>query len=161
MANILTTARESVWDAIENWSGLQDAGGNSVFQRMYKFDEDDSPEVNPRPGAGELPAIAVFPDPGMTVQVKNRDYEHGYRLLALIFTETWNLTTSDLYWEQLIKALWQSAAGGVPYVKAAVGLYPKNDVTIDVDRIKLDGKKALLTTVGFTLPVRFDPQGIT
>ena len=153
---ILTDARNSLWDAIDNWPAF-----SGVFKRKYKFNGDDSPELNPN--ADQLPAIAIYPDPGVSRMVLNRAHQHDYRLLILVFTATWNLTKPDEYWQEIVKAAWQSAGDvGTPYVKLATGFYPQNDFTVDYDRIMLAGnppKKATLTTIGLSLQVRFDPQG--
>lgn len=150
---ILTTARNSLWDAIENWPALE-----GVFKRQYKFDGDDSPEVNPN--ASQLPAIMIYPDPGFARMVLNRAHEQDYKLLVMTFTSTWNLIKPDEYWQEIVKAAWKSDGDtGTPYVKLATGFYPRNNFTVDFDRITLDGRKATLTTIGLTLQVRFDPQG--
>lgn len=155
-----TDARNACWDAVLNWSALQE-GGESVFKRKYKFDDDDSPEVNPV--ANQLPAIALFPSPGDSLanDVKNRLHEFEYRLSWMVFTKTWNLTTHDTYWQQIMKAMFQSVSDvtpGVTYIKAATGFDPRETFQISTDRIMLDKTKALLTTIGFTLRVRFDPR---
>ena len=150
---ILTDARNALWSAIEDWLPL-----SGVFKRYYKFDGDDSPELNPT--ADQLPAIAIYPDPGVSVMKLNRAHQHNYKLLVLLFTATWNLETPDTYWEEIVKAAWQSGGGGpAPYVKLTTGFYPETEISVDQDRILLDGVKATLTTIGLTLTVRYDPQG--
>jgi hypothetical protein len=149
---VLTDARNALWDAIDNWPSFAD-----VFKRSYKFDGDDSPEINPV--LAQCPAIAVYPDPGTSKEVLNKIYEHSYHLLILLFTPTWSLTLPDQLWQELIKAAWKSDGGsGVPYVKAATGFYPENNFTVEQDRIFLKDGKATLTTLRLTLKVRFNPQ---
>lgn len=160
-----TDARNSCWDAVLNWPALQ-VSGVSVFKRKYKFDDDESPEVNPT--VEQLPAIALFPTPGDSVaaDVLNRVHQFDYRLTFMLFTKTWNLTTHDTYWQAVMKALFQSADSatpGVPYVKAATGFDPRETFKISTYRIMLSGAagvktKALLSMIGFTLRVRFDPR---
>ena len=152
-----TAARDACWDAVLNWSALQ-AGGMSIFKRKYRFSDDDSPEVNPT--KEQLPAIALFPTPGESLanDVLNRVHQFDYKLTFMVFSETWNLETHDDYWQQIIKALFQSALADVPYVKAATGFYPREAFAIGVERIKLKETKALLTTISFMLRIRFDPR---
>lgn len=152
-----TSARDSCWDAVLNWSALQE-GGKSIFKRKYRFNDDASPEVSPV--ASQLPAIALFPTPGDSVAQDqlNRVHQFDYKLTFMVFSETWNLETHDDYWQQIMKALFQSAANGTPYVKAATGFDPRETFSIGVEQIMLKETKALLTTINFTLRVRFDPR---
>lgn len=158
---ILTDARNALWDAIENWPALQ-SGGSPIWKRSFKFDGDDSPEINPN--ASQLPAIAIYPEPGFAKMVLNKVQEQNYKLIVMLFTSTWNLSDPDTYWEEIVKAAWQSdGGGGTPYIKLATGFHPKTEITVDQHRIKVDpeGKptKATLTLIGLTLQVRFNPQG--
>lgn len=150
---VLQDAYDSLWDAIDNWAYF-----SGVFKRTYRFDGDDSPEINPK--QAQLPALAIYPDPGTSRMALNRAHEHKFQLLLMIFTPTWNLENPFTYWQEIHKAAWQSdGGGGVPYVKNVTGFYPENDSQVDFDRIILDGGKATLTTLRLTLKVRFNPQG--
>lgn len=160
-----TDARNSCWDAVLNWPALK-VGGESIFRRKYRFDDDESPEVNPT--VEQLPALALFPTPGDSVaqDVLNRVHQFDYRLTFILFTSTWNLETHDTYWQSVMRALFQSADSatpGVPYVKAATGFDPREAFQIATDKIMLTSTagaktKALLSTISFTLRVRFDPR---
>lgn len=149
----LQNAYNSLWDAIDNWPYF-----DGVFKRTYRFNDDDSPEINPK--IVQLPALAIFPDPAASKMVLNKSYEHGFKLVLMYFTPTWNLQNPLTYWEELHKAAWQSdGGGGTPYVKNVTGYYPENETQFDLDRIMLDGGKAILSALRMTLRVRFNPQG--
>lgn len=154
---ILTTARNSVWDAIEHWPALID-NNRSVFVRRYKFDDDAAPEVNPLPS--QLPALALFPIEGQpTVQALQRKHQHRYNLQFQLFTSTWKLQNSDTYWIEIFKALFQSSPNNsnVTYIEAATSHPPFNDFTTTVQRSFTDNAKMLITNIDFALRVRFDP----
>lgn len=157
--SILKSARNAVWDAVDNWSAF-----DGVFNQTYRFDEDaevdpenPQPLVNPTPD--EIPALAIYPDPSNGKMVTNKQHEIPYKLIALMWTNTWYLDTSDYYSIEFYKSLWQSDGGtGTPYVKAVTKFWPMNEFSISQRRIWVDETKATLTRIGVTLRVRFDPQ---
>ncbi len=152
----LTDARLAIWDAVENWAGLQ-SGGVSVFKRLYKFDGDDSPEISPHPD--QLPALLVDrPDDGVSEE-KNRIWEWNAGFKFLMWTTSWNLANPELYEIELIKALFQSAANGTPYIVAATGFLPQNNFSIKHTRVKIDDTKVIEMEMLFRLRVRFNALG--
>lgn len=151
-------ARNAVWSAIEAWAPLN-AGGASVFARLYKFDDDDGPEINPDETL--LPAIAIWPDPSAGDIVLNKTHEHPYPLAVLIWTHSWKLETAEQYVEDVLNAIWRAKAGGntVEEVRRVTGFPPMNPFRVNYYRQKLQNAKAILTVLRVTLRLRFNPQG--
>ncbi len=153
----LTDARLAIWDAVKNWPALQ-SSGVSVFKRFYEFKGDDSPEVDPHPD--QLPALLVDRTPGGSVeQVKNRVWQYSVGFMFLTWTTSWNLANPELYEIELIKALFQSKANGVPYIQDATGFLPHNDFGVKHTRVKIDDTKIIEMEMQFRLRVRFDALG--
>lgn len=158
----LTDARNAIWDAVDNWSGLQ-SGGSSVFKRTYRFDGDDSPEISPHPD--QLPALAVEYADSTVFEAKNRTWEYDAGFRFLFWTTSWNLVNCELYELELIKALFQSSANGTAYIVAATGFLPQNRFEIERTRVKISSPKggqevkAMETRIKFRLRVRFNALG--
>lgn len=120
---ILTAARQSLWDAIDNWSELATA-----FKSKWRFDTDigHAFERIDKAGIGDLPAISIIP----------LDLQAQWALHVMMeFTDAYTIeiraprlaTCEDLV-EKLWRAVYQAADPLTPtvsYVRAATGYHPK------------------------------------
>jgi hypothetical protein len=115
---ILTRARQSVWDAIENWPTL--AG---EFKRTWKFDDPGGVAAEPVPTMGELPALAIYPsEPTASDWIVNQAQLVPYKLRAQLWTRHWRLETGERLWQEITQALFRCAAPGQPsYVLRGTG----------------------------------------
>lgn len=107
---LLTRARRSVWSAIENWAALEGA-----FRRVWKFEDNGALPETIEPSIGDLPALAIYPSlPGPSEWVLNQSRRLLYPLEARLWTRHWNLLAGEALWEEIAKALFQSAPLGQP-----------------------------------------------
>lgn len=105
---ILTSARQAVWQAIETWPALSGA-----FTRRYKFE--DLPgrlPGPPTPTAGDLPALAIYPDTAQTTWALHQSQEVRYPLRVDFWTREWDVRAGERLWEEIIKSLYQNLPTG-------------------------------------------------
>jgi hypothetical protein len=103
--NMLTQARNGLWDAIDNWSPL--AG---TFKRKYRFDKPgDVPNGMPLPAPAECPAIAIFPLPSTDGWDTNQSRSTYYNLNVSLFTYHLVLPQAEALWVEVARALFTSA----------------------------------------------------
>jgi len=115
---LLTVARRAVWAAIDNWPALKTA-----FKRKYKLEGPGSSEPPGLiPSIGELPSIGVYPAPSESPWALNKAMALRYSLQIEFWTPHWDILTFEYLWEEITKALFQSAADdSPPYIEDAVG----------------------------------------
>lgn len=126
---VLTSMRRVLWAAFDANAGLRDR-----FVRTYRFDETDAASdptgplqsFPPRPGAGELPALAIYPSPGPeTAWTLNDSQKLIYRLDVNIWTNNWNIALPEELWELLVRCWWAQpnpATGGQPFWRGVPGI---------------------------------------
>jgi hypothetical protein len=79
---ILTKARQSVWDSIENWAPIA-----AYFKTRRRFeDKIDTRGATWVPALGELPAIEIFPAVMETPWVNNIQQRAAYALTVRVWT---------------------------------------------------------------------------
>lgn len=124
MSSRLTTARQSVWDAIDNWPALA-----TTFKKKFRFESTqlraESVEATHRPDGptsqADLPAIAIFPSAVFPKWATNLQKDHPYSLDIIYWTPGKHVDKSEEIWDELIKAIYQSK----PEENAAIDTYIK------------------------------------
>lgn len=107
---LLTKARQSVWRAIEDWTPL-----HGVFRRTWKFEEGGNLQRNPIPTIGDLPALAIYPSKTASIEwVVQQSQRIPYVLEVELWTSQWTLLAGERLWEEIVRALFQSAPPGQP-----------------------------------------------
>lgn len=120
---ILTTARHSLWDAIDNFAGL-----DGQFKSKWRYDTDIGQywEKIDKAGLGDFPAIGILPLIVQPNWVLNEMMEFSDAYTLDIRAP--KLTTCERLVELVWQALYQAAPLASPtvsYVKAATGYHPK------------------------------------
>lgn len=166
---ILTTAREAVWTAIDNWPSLKREDDTLVFQTTYRFSEDDELQkpslVEVRPSISDLPALAIYPVNVVPQWWTNQNQQLPYFLQFSIFTQDWWLEEPENLYEEVVKAVYRAKPepGGVnipSYVKTACGYDPLRNGPVTFSRIKLESENGpRITQVDFQIALRltFNP----
>lgn len=101
---LLTTIRQAVWAAINNYEPL-----NDVF--VTKFDDEEIHSLaGPEriPAIGQMPSIEVRPVSCRTVWKNNQSQELTYTLSIVVYTPRLDCRPIEQIWELLVRALWQS-----------------------------------------------------
>jgi hypothetical protein len=122
---LLTTARESLWTAIDNWPELQ-SNGSSVFHQTYRFDDETPLLQELIPSLSRLPALAIFPASASPVWWTNEMQQWPALYDLVLWTPCWNIATAEDLIEKVINAIYRATPpeSSVPYVKQATGYYP-------------------------------------
>lgn len=126
---LLTTARESLWTAINGWPSLKtnpDDVRASVFAQAFTFDDEMVPFEELEPSISEFPAIAIAPtvlDPSWYLN-QMQNWRTVYQIT--IWTADWSLPQPEGLIEEVINAIYRQMAAGttVPVVKQQTGFYP-------------------------------------
>ncbi|MCY2966296.1 MAG: hypothetical protein NT069_22130 [Planctomycetota bacterium] len=166
---ILTAARRSLWDAIENWPALKvnpaDSGA-SVFKQKFRFDDTFDVFSKFEPGIGEIPAISITPMQVLPGWIANQMMLWPTAYQITIWTTDWNVSIPERIVQDVFNALFQSAPAGstVPYVKAATGYYPLPIGPIQFIPTKIGAKGptqflAITTKFNVTLRANKNPFG--
>lgn len=127
MSSRLTTARQSVWSAIDNWAGL-----DGVFRKKFRFESANTagaPEAAHRPDAPtsqtDLPAIAIMPGAVTPQWATNLQADHPYTLVIRYWTAGRHVDKSEEIWDQIIQAVHRAKPDGNldidTYVKEGTG----------------------------------------
>lgn len=128
MSSRLTSARRSVWQAIDNWEGLA-----NTFRKKFRFEsttvEGTHAEAAHRPEAptsqADLPAIAIMPGAATPQWATNMQMDHPYTLLVRYWTAGRNVDRSEEIWDEIIQAVHRAKPEGNldidTYVKEGTG----------------------------------------
>lgn len=117
---ILTETRQAVWQAIETWPALADR-----FKRKYRFE--DAPGLlagQPTPAAGDLPAIAIYPETAETKWVLSQSQDIRYPLRVDLWTREWDVRLGEEIWEEIIRAMYQNLPISSGSARRVVGFSP-------------------------------------
>lgn len=165
---LLTVARESLWDAIDNWPELKrqpDDVGASIFNQLYRFD-DEMPLLDEiAPSLAELPALAIMPTSVTPAWYTNEMQTWPVLFDVVLWTQDWSLPEPEDLMEKVINAIYRATASSppgntVPYVKAATGYYPQRLGPISFARSRVGEEqtlKVIVTTAVVTLRTQKDP----
>jgi len=126
---LLTTARESLWQAINLWPSLKVNPSDvnaSVFSQQYMFDDEMIPMEELEPSIGEMPAIAIAPTVVDPKWYLNQMQTWNTAFVITIWTANWMLPQPEMLIEEVINAIYRQNVVGttVPIVKQATGFYP-------------------------------------
>lgn len=162
---LLTTARLSLWDAIEHWPALQrfpPADTSLLFERTYRLDDESLLLSEIVPSLSDLPALAILP-----TSVTPAWFTHEMQTWPVLFdvtlwTADWHLPEAESLIEHVIDAVYRSHAEGssVSYVKQATGFHPQRlgPITFDYTRLGPDRElTAIVTRTLITLRTSKDP----
>ncbi len=127
MSSRLTTARKSVWQAIDNWPALA-----TTFRKKYRFESQlraESPEAAHRPDGpsshADLPAISIMPGGATPRWATNLQQDHPYTLVVRYWTAGKHVDKSEEIWDEIIKAVHRAKPEGNldidTYVKEGTG----------------------------------------
>lgn len=122
----LTTMRQALWQAIDNWRPFQEGGG--VFRQIWRFETVGAMrEQDITPSRGRLPALAIVPTSASSDWANNQQQGITYAVEIVIYTDRVDVRRGELLWEEMVRCLWQSAPTGSTrtYVAAAT-----NDVFV-------------------------------
>lgn len=120
---VLTDVRRSLWRAIDNWPELRD-----VFRLKLTWEKEQPLIVEAEPAICDFPMIEIVPASAVAVSWHtNTAQEWGASFEVKVWTQGWALPAVEDLAEKIARAVYQSAPEGssVPYVKEAVGLYPR------------------------------------
>ena len=163
---LLTTARNSLWDAIDHWPELQRAlpdETRSIFEKTYRFDDEMPLLQELSPSLSRLPALAIFPAT-VTPAWYTHEMQHWPVLYDIVmWTPRWNVATAEDLVEKVLNALFRSSPeeSSVSYVKAATGFYPLRVGPIAFSRVTGGSPdqpvKLIETRANVTLRTNKDP----
>lgn len=165
MTSPLTTARQALIRAIQEWPETQEA-----FTTLYLF-EGDTPDMEgntvdkngrPIPSVADMPCLLIYPtqmpDNWKTHRMERLDY-----FIALeMWTPGWRYLQPEDLWPKVRRAIWQSPGGSnvVPYVKAETGFYPNDAGTIAFKKQMVgQNQKAVQSIYTAHLWINDDPLG--
>lgn len=119
----LTAARNSLWDAIDNYPGTSGA-----FAQTIRFNKEESlvQEMGKPPSISDFPAIMIKPascsPEWWTHEMANWPVVYDVH----IWTQDWALPEGETLIEKVLEAFWRATPpdSTVTYVKQATGYYP-------------------------------------
>lgn len=158
---LLTTARISLWTAIDNYGPLRPAGVHRIRQ-TYRFDKRMPSTIQEiQPSISRLPALAIFPESVAPFWWTHEMQQWPVLYTLVLWTEHFDLEPAEELIELLIEAPHRAcpADSTVPYVKAATGYYPLRVGPILFSRDTATDKqvKAIRTQASLTLRTTKDP----
>lgn len=107
---ILTKARQAVWSAIEDWPALR-----GRLKRTWRFEDSAAMQETLEPTIGDLPALAIYPSKSPATEwIVHQTQRLPYTLELKLWTRNWTLLDGELLWEEITRALFQSAPTGQP-----------------------------------------------
>ena len=156
---VLTNARASVWDAIENYSKFK---GDYKLGKLYKLDDEQPAMAQLRPAPADLPAVFVIPADISPRWIQNKRQFWPYRLQMVCFVGGWAFSFAEGFCVRLIDCLGLSKdSDGIPYTKRATGHYVKEFGPVQFLRTTLSeergGPKATRVNIGITMRLHVDP----
>jgi hypothetical protein len=114
----LTTARNALWLAIDNWRETVEA-----FHKKWTFNRTDKSLKRPGPGLGDLPAIAIWTESFDQEWFNNIETKWPVQYRITIWTRDWELSEAEDLLHRVWRALYLAKPEGsnVEYLKAACG----------------------------------------
>lgn len=152
----LTTMRQSLWDAINNWPDLI-----NVFHRKWRFEDTGAMLLADFvPTVGELPSLAIAPTTAASEWATNQQQRIVYAQQIVWWTRGLSLLEGERIWQWLCRAIWQSSPGvGSPYVLAATDEAPLLTGPASVQLPGVAGKSAMVRwSMTVTLSKRWNPR---
>lgn len=145
---LLTTARESLWSAINLWPDLKknpDDATATVFSQQFTFDDLMMPLDEIEPSISEFPAIAIAPTTVDPQWYLNSMMNWRTVYMITIWTADWMLPEPEGLVEEVVNAIYRQMATGttVPLVKQATGFYPEVLGPIQFQPVRLGEKKTI------------------
>ena len=167
--DILTNARLSVWDAINNCSDFLKSDKTYRITKRYSIDDNGAGIHEIRPAIRDLPAIAVLPATVTPSWVLNRQQEWPYSIDIHCWTPHWNYEIAEGMTTRILNAIGQvGPEQSIPdftFIKRATGYYPRRFGPVNFATVRLgdqqDSPKSIRTTIKVTLRLRHDPLGRT
>jgi hypothetical protein len=104
---ILTTARQAVWDAIDNWPALA-----NTFRQKIRFEKSSGTKLglidSEEPSGQDFPCIAVSPSVVNPTWLGNQVQFRPYSLTITIWTAGWDsVNQNEQIWEDVINAIYK------------------------------------------------------
>jgi hypothetical protein len=158
-SELLTVAREAMWQAIDSSVELS-ATGSTPIQKKFKFETNADCLPDVLPAYSDLNAISIWPS-GVTPEHKaQRTTNFPCSLDVNIWTREWVLATAERTYLNVIKAIFkardpQYAQPLNTYVKMATGRHPRLSsvqfLRQDFDALNGGGARAILVaaTISF------------
>lgn len=148
---MLTNARLSLWDAIDNWPGLA-----SMNAKKFRLDGKVGALGVAPTGMGDLPAIAITPADVRGGWDVNRMMRFDYSLEVSVYANA--LDDAEGWVEEVWKALYQSCPDGstASYVHTATG-YPPSQLGVKFEVVGI-GQGGKTVVVRATILVGLRPQ---
>lgn len=153
----LAAARNSMWEAIDNWS--ETAG---VFAEDYRFNEAiDQIDLN-GPSISDFPAIMILPTSVTPAWFTHEMMQFPMVYGVTVWTQDWALPEGEDLIERVMNAIYRATPPGqtVTYVKKATGFYPERLGPISWKFIKTgqdQAVKATAITMNIGLRLQKDP----
>lgn len=112
----LTQMRRAAWSAIDNWPSLTGA-----FAATWRYEDMGSPPaVDLVPSIHQLPCLSLRTTSAETPWATNQQQMITLALDAELWTPGWNLLPGERLWQEIARALHQSAPpDAATYVDAA------------------------------------------
>lgn len=166
----LTRARRALWDCIDTWHELRQAGdpSKSIFRLKMRWNEDQPLMADFEPSLSDFPTIEILPAGAISASWDtNVAQSWPYALEIRVWVQGWSLPELEDLAEKVGRAIFQATPEGstVSYVKNAIGLYPQiGGFTITPVKIQdgSDDEDAVTATrlsLQVLLPAKFNPFG--
>lgn len=148
---MLTKARQAVWKAVEEWPPLQ-----GKLQRVWKFEDSSAMQGVLEPTIGDLPALAIYPSHTPAAEwVVHQTQRIPYTLELKLWTRNWTLYAGEWLWEEIVRALFQSAAPGqATHIFLGTGHNGVDLGPLAVQRTRLGEKGPAVTTWQWSITLR-------
>ena len=156
---ILTNARLSLWDAIDNYSELATKPYRIV--KAYRLSDEQAGMRDIVPSVSDLPALAIIPKTLSPVWYQHKMQKWPYVVDCLLWTKDWAHSFAENMTVRLLDAFGKSLySPDLSYVKRATGYYPLRFGPVSYAPVRLgdaNGPKVIRTTIQVTLRLAHDP----
>ena len=154
--DVLTDARNSAWQAIDNHADTKD-----LFKRKFKFNDEGSCMKEPEPAFSDLDAISIFPMSFVPKWYTNERQKWPYALRIVCWFADWNVTVAETALLKIARAISDAKPAGssAAYTAAfqpAIG--PSGGILITRIREKENPIKVVKATLELVLRCNFQPR---
>lgn len=152
---ILTAARQSVWDAINN-----DAYLANLWKATFRYEDTGAGREAIEPSLGQCPAIAIWPGSIATAWTTNQSHKVAYPLVITFWTKQWNVLEGERIFEAIVRAVYRNCPpnSGRTYVREGTGHDPEAITALTATQVILDeGPEATRWEFGVQLYINWNP----
>lgn len=158
--DVLTDARNAVWDAIDNHADTRD-----LFKKKFRFNDEGSCMTEPEPALSDLDAISIFPMSFVPKWYTNERQEWPYALRVVMWFGGWKVTRAETALLKVARAIQDAKPQGssAAYINRVSGcngvkVGPSGGILITRIREKENPIKVVKATLEFVLRCSFQPR---